>query len=166
MEFVELFQRGGTIMYVLAGLSVVGVAFMLLKTFDLFWFKLTEKKKVKKVIEEIKSNDSYEIDTYIQSHIKKLEKGVGIIKTIATTSPLIGLIGTVYGILITFDQITKSGLNDPSKFSNGISIALITTVAGLLIAIPHYIYYNQYTDKLDQEEVEFRKKVIKEIKSK
>ena len=56
--------------------------------------------------------------------------------TIAAISPLLGLLGTVVGMIVTFQQITLFGTGDPRMMASGISMALITTVLGLCVAIP------------------------------
>jgi len=66
----------------------------------------------------------------------QLDKGTGIIKLLATVAPLLGLLGTVTGMIGTFQAITLFGTGDPKLMAGGISQALITTVLGLLVAIP------------------------------
>ena len=82
----------------------------------------------------------------------KLENGLNTIKIIAAISPLLGLLGTVIGVLMSFSQMAKGGMGDPSSFANGISLALITTVGGLIVAIPHYIGHNYLLGNLDELE--------------
>ena len=76
-----------------------------------------------------------ELETYIGEE----EKGLATIKIIASISPLLGLLGTVLGVLVSFNKMSQAGLGDPSVFASGISMALITTVSGLIVSIPHYI---------------------------
>jgi biopolymer transport protein ExbB len=66
----------------------------------------------------------------------KLENGLTLLKIIAAVAPLMGLLGTVTGMIITFQAITIFGAGDPKAMAGGISGALITTVLGLLVAIP------------------------------
>ena len=66
----------------------------------------------------------------------KLESGLTILKIIAAVAPLMGLLGTVTGMILTFQAITIFGAGDPKAMAGGISSALITTVLGLLVAIP------------------------------
>jgi biopolymer transport protein ExbB len=89
----------------------------------------------------------------------QLERGLGIIKSIASIAPLLGLLGTVIGVLISFKEISKSGLDDPSVFASGISMALITTVVGLVVAIPHYLGYNFLIGILNRLEASLNKEV-------
>ncbi|MFV8818661.1 MotA/TolQ/ExbB proton channel family protein [Haliea sp. E17] len=66
----------------------------------------------------------------------KLESGLTVLKIIAAIAPLMGLLGTVTGMIITFQAITIFGAGDPKAMAGGISSALVTTVLGLLVAIP------------------------------
>lgn len=66
----------------------------------------------------------------------KLESGLTLLKIIAAVAPLMGLLGTVTGMIITFQAITIFGAGDPKAMAGGISSALVTTVLGLLVAIP------------------------------
>jgi biopolymer transport protein ExbB len=79
---------------------------------------------------EIKLNEA------ILREAPKLDKGTGIIKLLATVAPLLGLLGTVTGMIGTFQAITLYGTGDPKLMAGGISQALITTVLGLIVAIP------------------------------
>jgi biopolymer transport protein ExbB len=72
----------------------------------------------------------------ILKEIPNLEKMLGGLKIIAAVAPLMGLLGTVTGMIITFQAITIFGAGDPKAMAGGISGALITTVLGLLVAIP------------------------------
>ncbi len=70
-----------------------------------------------------------------------------------------GLLGTVYGVLKSFEVISSNGLGDPTIFSNGISLALITTMAGLIVAIPHHLCYNYFIHVLDELELKIKNRV-------
>ena len=65
-----------------------------------------------------------------------IEQGIGFIKIISVIAPLAGLLGTVTGMIVTFQMITLYGTGDPKLMAGGISQALVTTVLGLLVAIP------------------------------
>lgn len=73
-----------------------------------------------------------------------LRKRTGLFGTISFIAPLIGLLGTVMGVLRAFHDLAKSGSGGPSVVAAGISEALITTVAGLVVAIPAAIIYNYF----------------------
>ncbi len=107
---------------------------------------LSNYKKPKDIIREAMENTSlYEIP--------KLEKNLNFLSTIAHVSPLLGLLGTVVGLVKCFyiiEQKTISvGLVNPSDLAGGIWEALLTTVAGLCVAIPSYIMYNYFVHKVN-----------------
>lgn len=78
--------------------------------------------------------------------ISLLEKGLVVLATLATISPLIGFLGTVSGMIRSFSVIAESATRDPQGVARGISEALITTATGLLIAIPIFIAYNFFVN--------------------
>ena len=79
----------------------------------------------------------------------KLERGVWWLGTIANIAPLMGLLGTVTGIMRAFGVLAKFGSgNDPSQLAGGISEALITTVGGILVAVPAAIFYNYFVSRI------------------
>lgn len=68
-----------------------------------------------------------------------LKKGIGLLQTIASVSPLLGLLGTVGGMIKVFDAISMEGVGNPGSLATGIAEALITTAAGLCVAIPTFL---------------------------
>jgi len=89
--------------------------------------------------------------------IKKLEKGLAFLETIAGISPLLGLLGTVLGMIDVFNVITQEGTPKTTQLSHGISEALITTVAGLVIAIFALVFFNYYANKAENMVLEIEK---------
>lgn len=81
--------------------------------------------------------------------VHELDRYLITLGTIASISPLLGLLGTVLGIMHVFAAISVSGLGNPAMLAGGISQALITTVAGLTVAIPAYILYRYLRGKVD-----------------
>ncbi|MCP4045074.1 MAG: MotA/TolQ/ExbB proton channel family protein, partial [Gammaproteobacteria bacterium] len=82
------------------------------------------------------------IDEAILAEIPALERGTGLIKLLAATAPLLGLLGTVTGMIVTFQSISLFGTGDPKLMAGGISQALVTTVLGLVVAIPLLFGHN------------------------
>ena len=76
------------------------------------------------------------LDEAILREIPALERWQGLIKLLAAVAPLLGLLGTVTGMIATFQAITQYGTGDPKMMADGISQALVTTVLGLVAAIP------------------------------
>ena len=77
----------------------------------------------------------------ILSEVPKLGRNLTIIKIISVVAPLMGLLGTVTGMINTFQAITLFGTGDPKLMAGGISQALVTTVLGLVVAIPMTLLY-------------------------
>lgn len=80
----------------------------------------------------------------------RLERGLAVIATAANIEPMLGFLGTVTGMINSFDALAKSGLSNPGLVAAGISEALITTAAGLIIAIPMQLAYNYYTSRINK----------------
>ncbi len=79
--------------------------------------------------------------------VRNIEKNIGFISTIATISPMFGLLGTVTGMMKSFSGLSKIGPSAHDLLAHGISEALITTAFGLLVAIPSLIFYNYMVTK-------------------
>ncbi len=79
-----------------------------------------------------------------------LERGLVILATIANVAPLMGFLGTVAGMILAFASIESAGTVDPSLVAGGIKVALLTTAAGLTIAIPVNIGYNFFVTRIDR----------------
>jgi biopolymer transport protein ExbB len=158
MDLMQYVEQGGVIVYILIALNVIGFTMMLLKFIQIIMTRRNKDVLLTEVIEHIKGTgvplkDEHVIVELIKDEMAKrlyaIESGLGTVKIIASISPLLGLLGTVAGVLLAFDAISKSGMGDPSVFAGGISMALVTTVAGLIVAIPHYIGYNYLIGMLD-----------------
>ena len=79
-----------------------------------------------------------------------LEKGMVWLSTVANIAPLLGFLGTVSGMINSFEAIAAAGDVDPSIVASGISEALITTAGGLMIAIPIQAFHNYFVSKIDK----------------
>lgn len=84
-----------------------------------------------------------------RQEVRALERGLVMLETIAGVSPLLGLMGTVIGMIKTFDVISAQGIGRADVLSGGISEALITTVAGLAVGIPALVAYNFFTSRAE-----------------
>lgn len=93
--------------------------------------------------------------------VHELERYLNTLGTIASITPLLGLLGTVIGMIKVFSVITSSGVGDPSVLAGGISEALITTAAGLSVAIPSLIFYRHLRRKVDDLVVEMEQEALK-----
>jgi len=97
------------------------------------------KEEVKEAIQEAGSLE-----------IPYLEKWLKVLGTIVTVAPLIGLLGTVMGMIRAFNVIAIQGTGEPGALAGGIAEALITTAVGLTIAIPALIFYNYFMHRTDK----------------
>ena len=110
MDLMSYIDKGGIIVYILIVLNIIGFTIILWKFFTL--------PKTDKIIADIKNeiNTNTSVVAQIEYEVKKLETGLTTIKNIATISPLLGLLGTVIGVYISFEEITAKGLGDPTIF--------------------------------------------------
>ncbi|AXH14089.1 MotA/TolQ/ExbB proton channel family protein [Malaciobacter mytili] len=156
MNLLEYIDKGGIIVYILIFLNIIGFTIIIWKFFTL----PRKNAMVRKIKEKTLASPNENLKAQIEYEVQKLEIGLTYIKNIASVAPLLGLLGTVYGVFKAFETITAKGLGDPTLFSNGISIALITTIAGLIVAIPHHIAYNHFISQIDAIELKAKKELI------
>jgi biopolymer transport protein ExbB len=97
--------------------------------------------------------------------VHDLERFLNSLGTIAAISPLLGLLGTVIGMVKVFTAITTHGVGDPTVLAGGIAEALITTAAGLTVAIPALIGYRYYRTRVDSLVIEMEKEAIKLVEA-
>jgi len=106
------------------------------------------------------------LDRTISDETLKLERGLNLLATAASACPLIGLLGTVWGVLIAFQRVATEASAQIHVISQGISVALSTTVVGLLVAIPSLVMYNWMTTIIRRFETEmesFASEVLEDI---
>lgn len=87
------------------------------------------------------------LDEAILKESSKLQRGANLIKVLSVIAPLLGLLGTVTGMILTFQQITLFGTGDPKLMAGGISQALVTTVLGLVMAIPLTLLHSMISER-------------------
>ncbi len=90
------------------------------------------------------------IEMAAEDEIDRMKRGMAIMDTIITMAPLLGILGTVTGIIVSFDFLGQAGIEDPKAVTGGIAQALITTAAGLTIALATIIPYNYFIVKLEK----------------
>ena len=111
-----------------------------------------ERGQIKEMVEEVGKHEGAQLEQYIE-----------VIGTCAAISPLMGLLGTVTGMMDVFRQVEQVGLGDPSAFASGIWQALITTAIGLSVAIPAFIFYKYLLGKVDGLLIEMEEKSLRLI---
>ncbi len=152
--FLERVDQGGGVGYVIVVLGFFGVLLGLWRILVLFTVsgkvnaQLKSAKansnnplgRVLKVAEENAKLDTETLELKLEEAVLKerpaIESGLAVLKIIAAVAPLLGLLGTVTGMIQTFQAITIFGAGDPKNMAGGISAALVTTVQGLVVAIP------------------------------
>ncbi len=97
--------------------------------------------------------------------VHELDRFIGTLGTIAMLSPLMGLLGTVLGMIKTFNAITTEGIGNPAGLAGGIAEALITTAAGLTVAIPALVAYKYLRARVDALVVQMEKEAIKLVQA-
>jgi biopolymer transport protein ExbB len=169
MRIFEYITQGGPIMYILLLLNICGFAIMISK----FLMFNKEANRIEEVATDLNGKiDKAGKDAHsllelakqeLSLYVGGLEKGLNTVRIIATISPLIGLLGTVIGVLVAFRVMSQTGLNNPASFAQGISMALITTVGGMMVAIPHYIGHSYLMGILDRVEINLEKTLVGKV---
>ncbi|MCC7201996.1 MAG: MotA/TolQ/ExbB proton channel family protein [Nitrospirae bacterium] len=167
---IELFSKGGFLMYPILLCSLAGVAILINKFIQ--YRKIL--KEIERPVDELLSetpaifkpivdglgsgSDEQGLAVIGTRQIREMEKGLSWLGLIAAIAPLLGLTGTVTGMIKAFMVIATSTSVNPSMLAGGIWEALITTAAGLLVAMPIHIGHH-YLDK-QADEIAF---VLKEL---
>lgn len=160
----DLFIKGGFLMYPILLCSIVGVAIWVNKFIqfkqilrememppDDLWKRGRAPAILTPIIEGLKNqSDDKEISLTGTRQIRKIETGLSWLGLIATIAPLLGLTGTVTGMIKAFMVIEKSPSVNPSMLAGGIWEALTTTAAGLLVAIPIHIGHHYLEKQADE----------------
>jgi biopolymer transport protein ExbB len=147
-------EDGGPVGYVIIGIGVFGLLLCLWKTISLYSMgsriarqtktgevdRMNPLGRVLAVYSENPEADTetleLKLDEAILRETAPIETGLSFIKVLYVVAPLLGLLGTVVGMIATFQMITLFGTGDPRMMAGGISTALVTTVLGLVVAIP------------------------------
>lgn len=150
----ERIQDGGTVGYVIITLGAIGILIALLRLVDLTLTGTKVRAQMKsktpsegnplgRVLKIYHDNKGADVETLelklaegILGELPKINRGIALVQVISVVSPLLGLLGTVIGMILTFQAITLFGTGDPKTMAGGISTALMTTVLGLCSAIP------------------------------
>ncbi len=154
-NILERIDQGGVIGYIILVLGAIGLTIVAARIVNL----LQTHRKIQDQLEDLdnpsddnplgrvlsvskntdwndKENLELLIDEAVIREIPKLEMGQSLVKLLASVAPLLGLLGTVTGMIATFQSISLFGTGDPKLMAAGISQALVTTMLGLIVAIP------------------------------
>src|SRR5688572_4574129 len=94
------------------------------------------------------------VETAARHEVMRLERGLVVLEIIVGIAPLMGLVGTLHGLIALFGSLGSVGVSDNAALAKGISIALNTTLAGLIVAIPSLIAWSYYSKKVETLAVE------------
>jgi biopolymer transport protein ExbB len=97
--------------------------------------------------------------------VHDMERYLNTLGTIASITPLLGLLGTVIGMIDVFAVITTQGIGDAGVLAGGISKALITTAAGLTVAIPSLMFYRYFRGRVDELVVTMEQEALKMVEA-
>ncbi len=151
----ERIEQAGWIGVIILVLGAIGLLIALWRTAYLLWVTVKVNAQLKQLqtpnadnplgrvllkTERFRSsrdeNYQFKLDEMVLAELPVLERGQNFIKLLAAVAPLLGLLGTVTGMILTFQSISLFGNGDPKLMAGGISQALMTTVLGLVVAIP------------------------------
>lgn len=167
-DLKERLQQGGGIGYLILVLGAIGLLIVLQRAFGLFLSRRKIQAQVKSdepdeknplgrmqsTAEKITSKNIdavvLRMDEQLSEESARLNRGLPTVAVLAAVSPLLGLLGTVTGMIETFQSITLFGTGDPKLMSGGISQALITTQLGLAVAIPLVLFHSMLTGRANR----------------
>lgn len=194
MSYIIL--SGGVIIWPIILLSIISLAIVLEKTWNLSRDiivprNLTEnlislvgddsltEKKIKKMSNDSvlgsifgklvneknfdKANLRLKAEEAGRFEVNRLEQYLSLLGTIATVSPILGLLGTVMGMINIFSNLLESNLGSVSPLAGGIAEALVTTAAGLVVAIPTLIFYRHFSRVIENYSLELEEESNKLI---
>jgi biopolymer transport protein ExbB len=175
-NFLERIQQGGYVGYVILTLGALGGVVILERLFSLAWVgrRLNRQRQqtepqddnpLGRLLQVARGHPQLppdglqkHLDEAILRELPSLKRGLRMLAIFAAVAPLLGLLGTVTGMIETFQSITLFGTGDPKLMSGGISQALVTTELGLAVAIPLVLVHsllsgrsNRVIRMLDQE---------------
>lgn len=139
---IELFRRGGPVMICIAGVSLLAWTLAL----RALWRSTNHLAIIERTRDDLTSNPRARF--IAMARAIRLEHTVWAVAALGTTLPLLGLLGTVLGMLISFEVIQVHGTGQPRLLAGGIGQALLTTQAGLLTAVPVLFFHHIIRDRV------------------
>lgn len=176
---VSIIIKGGIVMIPLLACSLISLALTVERI--MFWTKLKSKDALRQILALVENGEfdqalkigkassqpiarvlaagvahrnpvpAKAMEAAAQAEIPELKRRLGILDTIVTLAPLLGLLGTVVGMIGAFDVMSEASLGQPHAVTGGVAEALIATATGLLIAILTLVSYNYFTARAERE---------------
>ena len=173
----ELFQAGGPVMWPLLLCSVVSLTVVLERIY--YWLRLDldkDKENIELLLRDVRAGKNSEtgakegsliftmlmegcthpgpsaskaMEAVAIDAIAEMRRGMPVLDTIITIAPMLGILGTVTGIIASFDMLGQAGVEDPRAVVSGIAEALITTATGLSISVATVFPYNYFNSRID-----------------
>ncbi|HWP23074.1 MAG TPA: MotA/TolQ/ExbB proton channel family protein [Candidatus Binatia bacterium] len=178
-EVFAVIVKGGIVMIPLIGCSLISLALTIERI--MFWTKLKSKDVLRQILSLVENGEFEQalklgktsgqpiarvlaagiahrnpapakaMEAAAQAEIPVLKRRLGVLDTIVTLAPLLGLLGTVVGMISSFDIMSEAGMGQPHAVTGGVAEALIATATGLLIAILTLIPYNYFSARVEKE---------------
>lgn len=150
---MEWLEKSGIVGYILAGISVISLALFLERFISLHWERVRSKQgkafmeTILSLIREhagMPARQLSELIAYrIEDKVEHLSSSITFLRLISTVAPLLGLLGTVLGMIQAFKQVSEmGGTVKPAILASGIWVALLTTAEGLIVAIVTFFMYH------------------------
>jgi biopolymer transport protein ExbB len=178
-QAIDIIVKGGVVMIPLLACSVIALALTIERL--MFWSRLRSRRSVENILGLAEAGEfdkalkmgresrhpiarvlaaglahrnpapAKAMEAAAQAQIPVLKSRLGALDTIVTLAPLLGLLGTVVGMIGSFDIMSEAGMGQPHAVTGGVAEALIATATGLLIAIVTLIPYNYFTTRVEKE---------------
>jgi len=158
---VELAHK--LVLYSLFFLLFVATAVFIERLLYFFFTFPAEKKLLRKEVEE---QDELTAEALYHSYAAKTERGKGVLMFVITASPLLGLLGTVLGIMNSFSTMAEKGISDIAEVSKGIAFALEATALGITVSIIALFYYYTLNGLAKRAKEELKRIVLESLKYK
>ena len=178
-QVLAVIVKGGIVMIPLLICSLISLALTIERI--LFWAKLKSREVLREILTHVEQGEfdqalrlgktsqqpiarvmaagiahrnpapAKAMEAAAQAEIPVLKRRLGVLDTIVTLAPLLGLLGTVVGMIGSFDVMADVGIGQPHAITGGVAEALIATATGLLIAILTLVSYNYFTARAERE---------------
>jgi biopolymer transport protein ExbB len=178
-QVIDIIVKGGIVMIPLLACSIISLALTIERI--IFWGKIRSQEAVQNMLALVEAGEfdkalkigrdsphpiarvmaaglahrnpapAKAMEAAAQAQISTLKQRLGTLDTIITLAPLLGLLGTVVGMIGSFDIMSEVGIGQPHAVTGGVAEALIATATGLLIAILTLIPYNYFSSRVEKE---------------
>lgn len=158
-DLLGFFEKGGFVLYIVFAIAFFLWTFLVERYIYINFTFRKEKRNLLADIKDINPNNKFkdEIRKYLLANSSvKLSSGLEIIKTLIIVCPLVGLLGTVTGMIEVFDVMAITGTSNVKSMANGVSMATIPTMAGMVVALSGILFERrlEHTIKYKKQKLE------------